>query len=191
MAAANGISQRASCPRGLLGMATTSPARTSIAIFANSGDETVQTQQNAEIDREAARTSPEVRQGSRGLVSGGLEEGAMVRRVVLRISQPTQPPQLPHSGRQHLRSASRLRREASHQKARLGIMSHRVMSLVFYKTVINGEYYHMSILAKEYLDAIKRMALDGGVLQRSLIPDTSQVVFMHDGFSPHKAQKSQ
>ena len=53
-------------------MATTSPARTSIAISANPGDETVQTQQNAEIYREAAITSPEVRQGSQGLVSGGL-----------------------------------------------------------------------------------------------------------------------
>ena len=47
-------------------MATTYPARTSIAISANPGDETVQTQQNAEIDREAARTSLEVRQGSQG-----------------------------------------------------------------------------------------------------------------------------
>ena len=94
-------------------MDTTSPARTSIAISANPVDETVQTQQNAEIDRKAVRTSPEVRQGSQGLVSGGLKEGALVRRVVLRISQPTQP-QLPHSGRQQLRSASRLRREASH-----------------------------------------------------------------------------
>ena len=93
-------------------------------------DETVQTQQNAEIDRKAARTSPEVRQGSQGLVSKGLEEGALVRRVVLRISQP---PQLPRSGRQQLRSASRLRREASHQKARLGAwarMTHRVMCLL-------------------------------------------------------------
>ena len=109
-------------------MATTSPARPFIAISANPGDDTVQTQQNAEIDRKAVRTSPEVGQGSQGLISGGLEEGALVRRVVLRISQPTQPPQLPHSGRQQLRSASRLRREASHQKARLGIMSHRAMS---------------------------------------------------------------
>ena len=95
-------------------MATTSPARTSIAISANPGDKAAQTQQNAEIDREEARTSPEVRQGSQGLVSGGLEEGPLVRRVVLRISQPTQPPQLPPSGRQQLRSASRLRREVSH-----------------------------------------------------------------------------
>ena len=42
------------------------------------GNETVQTQQNTEIDREAARTSPEVLQGSQGLVSRGLEEGALV-----------------------------------------------------------------------------------------------------------------
>ena len=111
-------------------MARTFPARTSIAISANSGDETVETQQNAEIDRKAAKISPEVRQGSQGLVSGGLEEGALVRRVVLRISQPIQPPKLPRAGRQQLRTASRLRREASHRKARLGIMTHRVMFLL-------------------------------------------------------------
>ena len=83
-------------------MAIASPARTSIAISQNPGDETVQTQKNAEVDREATKTSPEVRQRSRGLVGGGLEEGALVRRVVLRISQPTQPPQLPRSDRQQL-----------------------------------------------------------------------------------------
>ena len=55
-------------------MAIASPARPSIAISQNPGDETVQTQQNAEVDREAMRTSPEVRQRSRGLVGGGLEE---------------------------------------------------------------------------------------------------------------------
>ena len=107
-------------------MATTSHTRTSIAISANPGDETVQTQQDAEIEPEAARTSPEVRQGSQGLVSGGLEKGALGRRVVLRISQPTQPPQLPQSGRQQLRSARRLRSEASHRKGRLDIMTHHV-----------------------------------------------------------------
>ena len=169
-------------------MATTSSARTSIAISANPGNETVQTLQNAEIDREAARTWPEVRQGSQGLVSRGLEEGALVLRDVLRISQPTQPPQVPHSGRQQLRSTSRLHREASHRKARLGIMTHRVMSLlqlVPQKTVINGDYYRMSILTKESLDAINRTAQEGGVLQRSLVADTSQVAFMQDEFSSH------
>ena len=43
-------------------MAIASPARPSIAISANPGDETVQTQQNTEVDREATGTSPEVRQ---------------------------------------------------------------------------------------------------------------------------------
>ena len=55
-----------------------------------------------------------------------------------------------------LRPPVRLRREAFHQKARLGIMIHRAMSLlrlVPYKTVMNGEYYQMSILANESLDA--------------------------------------
>ena len=73
-------------------------------------------------------------------------------------------------------------------------MTHHAMSqlqLVPQKTVINGEYYRMSILAKESFDAINRTAQDGWVLQRSLIADTSQVVFMQDGFSPHKAQKRQ
>ena len=73
-------------------MAIASPAGSSIAISQNSGDATVQTQQNAKVDRKATRTSPEVRQRSRGLVGGGMDEGALVRRVVLRISQPTQPP---------------------------------------------------------------------------------------------------
>ena len=49
----------------------------------------------------------------------------------------------------------------------------------------------MSILAKESSDAINRTAQDGWVLQRSLIADTRQVVFMQDGFSPHTAQKRQ
>ena len=49
----------------------------------------------------------------------------------------------------------------------------------------------MSMLAKEFLDAMKRTAQDGGVLRRSLVADTSQVVFMQDGFSPHIAQNRQ
>ena len=49
----------------------------------------------------------------------------------------------------------------------------------------------MNIIAKESSDAINRTAQDGGVLQRSLIADTTQVVLMHDGFSPHTAQKRQ
>ena len=142
-------------------MAIASPARPSIAISQNPGDETVQTQQNAEVDREAMRTSPEVRQRSRGLVGGGLEESAFVRKVVLRISQPT------HNCRVRTvsssRSASRLHNEASHQKARPGIMSHRAMSqlqLVPQKTVINGECYRTSTIAKESLDAINRTTQD-------------------------------
>ena len=92
------------------------------------------------------------------------------------------------------RSASRLHNEASHQKARPGIMSNRAMSqlqLVPQKTVINGECYRTSTIAKESLDAINWTTQDGGVLLRSLIADTSQVVFMRDEFSPHTTQKRQ
>ena len=92
------------------------------------------------------------------------------------------------------RSASRLRNEASHQKARPGIMSHRAMSqmqVVPQKTVINGEYYRTNIFAKEYLVAINRKAQNGGGFQRSLIANTSQVVFVQDGGPPLTAKKSQ
>ena len=92
------------------------------------------------------------------------------------------------------RSASHLHNEASHQKARPGIMSHRAMSqlqLVPQKTVINGEYHRTKIFAKGHLDAINRNAQNGGGFQRSLIADTSQVVFVQDGAPPLTAQKSQ
>ena len=129
-------------------MAIASPAdaRPSIAVSQNIGDETVQTQQNAEIDREATRTSPEVRQRSRGLVAGGLEAGALVRRVVLRISHLTRPPNCRVRAVSSSRIASRLHNEASHQKARPGIMTHRAMSqlqMVPQQTVINGEHYRL------------------------------------------------
>lgn len=57
--------------------------------------------------------------------------------------------------------------------------------------MISGEYYRTNILANECLDAISRTAQDGGVLQRSLMADTSQAVFMQDGAPPHTAQKTQ
>ena len=59
------------------------------------------------------------------------------------------------------------------------------------KTVISGEYYRRNILANERLDAISRTAQDGGVLQRSLIADTSQVIFTQGGALPQTAQKTQ
>ena len=95
------------------------------------------------------------------------------------------------------RCASRLQNEASHQKARPGMMSHRAMSQCQWflrmsqKTVINGEYYRTNIFAEGYLDAINRKAQNGVFFQRSLMADTSRVVFVQDGALPLTAQKSQ
>lgn len=75
-----------------------------------------------------------------------------------------------------------------------GMISHRAMSqlhVVPQKAVINGEYYRANILANECLNAINRTAQDGGILQRSLMADTSQAIFMQDGAPPHTAQKTQ
>ena len=74
-----------------------------------------------------------------------------------------------------------------------GMISHRAMSqlhVVLQKTVISGEYYRRNILTNERLDAISRTAQDGGVLQRSLIADTSQAICMQGEAPPHTAQKT-
>ena len=93
------------------------------------------------------------------------------------------------------RSASRLHSEASYQKARPGILSLRAMSqlqVVPQLTVINGEYYRANehlrqgMFIRDQPEGSKRRGF-----QRSLIADTSQVVFVQDRDSRHTAQKSQ
>ena len=59
------------------------------------------------------------------------------------------------------------------------------------KTAINGDYYRQSILEKEYLRAINRRGETGTIIQRALVPDPSQAVFMQVGAPTHTAKKTQ
>ena len=59
------------------------------------------------------------------------------------------------------------------------------------KTAINGDYYRQSILKKEHLRAINRRGETGTIIQRALVPDPSQAVFMQDGTPTHTAKKTQ
>lgn len=57
--------------------------------------------------------------------------------------------------------------------------------------MVNGAYYRDSILAKTCLDAIKRKRKRGSILERSMLPNMSELFFMQDGAPAHTANSTQ
>lgn len=75
-----------------------------------------------------------------------------------------------------------------------GMMSHCALSdlhVVPLKTTINGQYYRENILAKQGLDAVNRTATNGSILERKLVENQDEAIFMQDGAPPHTAKATQ
>ncbi|KAI6648720.1 Arylsulfatase B-like [Oopsacas minuta] len=59
------------------------------------------------------------------------------------------------------------------------------------KQTVNGAYYRNEILKKTCLDAIARKAKKGSVIERSMLENMSEFLFMQDGAPAHTANVTQ
>ena len=74
------------------------------------------------------------------------------------------------------------------------MMSHRALSelhIIPPKQTINGAYYRDNILAKTCSDATNRTANTGSILERSMLADMSDFLFIQDGAPTHTANLTQ
>ena len=75
-----------------------------------------------------------------------------------------------------------------------GMMSHQALSelhIIPQKQNVNGEYYREKILKGTCMDAIRRTANSGTILERSMIEKMSESIFMQDGAPAHTAKLTQ
>ncbi|KAI6659838.1 hypothetical protein LOD99_10592 [Oopsacas minuta] len=75
-----------------------------------------------------------------------------------------------------------------------GMMSHRALSelhIIPPEQTINGAHYRDNILAKTCSDATNRTANTDSILERSMLGDMSDFLFMQDGAPPHTANFTQ
>ncbi|KAI6659503.1 hypothetical protein LOD99_10751 [Oopsacas minuta] len=80
--------------------------------------------------------------------------------------------------------------EISHKNPSLGYDVHRALSelhIIPPKQTINGAYYRDNILAKTCSDATNRTADTDPILERSMLADMSDFLFMQDDAPPHTA----
>ena len=73
-------------------------------------------------------------------------------------------------------------------------MSHRGLSelhIIPQKQSINGEYYRENILKLTCMNAINRTSDSGIFLERAMLENMSQAIFMQDGAPPHTAKLTQ
>ncbi|KAI6650120.1 hypothetical protein LOD99_6202 [Oopsacas minuta] len=74
------------------------------------------------------------------------------------------------------------------------MMSHRTLSelhIVAQKQTVNGTYYRSETLKKTCLDAIARRSKKGSVIERSMLENMSEFLFMQDGAPAHTANVTQ
>ena len=75
-----------------------------------------------------------------------------------------------------------------------GMMSHRALSelhIIPQKQNVIGEYYREKILKGTCMDAIRRTANSGTILERSMIEKMSESILMQDGAPAHTAKLTQ
>ncbi|KAI6658891.1 hypothetical protein LOD99_10918 [Oopsacas minuta] len=73
-------------------------------------------------------------------------------------------------------------------------MSHRALSelhIIPPKQMTNGAHYRDNILAKTCSDATNRTANTGSILERSMLADMSDLLFMQDGAPHHTSNLKQ
>ncbi|KAI6658778.1 hypothetical protein LOD99_15103 [Oopsacas minuta] len=65
------------------------------------------------------------------------------------------------------------------------------LHIVPQKQTVNGAYYTNEILKKTCLDAIARKAKKGSIIERSMLENMSEFLFMQDGAPAHTANVTQ
>ena len=74
------------------------------------------------------------------------------------------------------------------------MMSHRVLSelhIITQKPSVNGEYYPENILKLTCMNAVNRTSDSGTILERALLENMSQAIFMQDGAPARTAKLTQ
>ena len=75
-----------------------------------------------------------------------------------------------------------------------GMMSHRALSelhIIPLKQSVNGEYYRENILKLTCRNAVNRTSDSGTILERAMLENMSQAIFMQDSAPAHTAKLTQ
>ena len=73
----------------------------------------------------------------------------------------------------------------------MGMMSYRALSELHIIPQKQSAYYRDDILGNTCLNAISRYSATGSIMERSMLPNMSDFVFMQDGAPTHMAKTTQ